>query len=320
MHSDHVLRAAAAHRPVRRANPTTDRPESRFRASPHRRRVRWAPAAGTDPFVAAVRATRMPMIITDPRLPDNPVVFANDAFCRLTGYRPRRDRRPQLPLPAGPGDRPGDRRRASAPRCGGPSRSRSTSATTARTATPFWNRLLLAPVRDADGAARLFLRQPGRRDARARAAGRPRKPQCRPDGRARRPAAHAGGERGPAALRHRGRAGWASGSWTCAPDELKSSRRAQGDFGRRPRPTPFTYADLRDAVHPDDRERMQAAADRPASQTGTDYAIECRVPRADRRPRWVELRAQVMRAAGRHAAAHGRHLARHHRPASRPRR
>ena len=41
---------------------------------------------GTDPFVAAVRATRMPMIVTNPRLPDNPVVFANDAFCRLTGY------------------------------------------------------------------------------------------------------------------------------------------------------------------------------------------------------------------------------------------
>ena len=29
----------------------------------------------TDPFVAAVHATRMPMIITNPRLPDNPVVF-----------------------------------------------------------------------------------------------------------------------------------------------------------------------------------------------------------------------------------------------------
>src|ERR1700761_1976234 len=42
--------------------------------------------SGTDPFVAAVRATRMPMIITNPRIHDNPVVFANDSFCRLTGY------------------------------------------------------------------------------------------------------------------------------------------------------------------------------------------------------------------------------------------
>lgn len=41
---------------------------------------------GTDPFPAAVRATRMPMVITNPRRPDNPIVFVNDAFCRLTGY------------------------------------------------------------------------------------------------------------------------------------------------------------------------------------------------------------------------------------------
>jgi PAS domain-containing protein len=40
-----------------------------------------------DPFAAAIRATRMPMIVTDPRQPDNPIVFANDAFLHLTGYR-----------------------------------------------------------------------------------------------------------------------------------------------------------------------------------------------------------------------------------------
>ncbi|GJD75365.1 Blue-light-activated histidine kinase 1 [Methylobacterium goesingense] len=39
-----------------------------------------------DPFAAAIRATRMAMIITDPRLPDNPIVFVNDAFCKLSGY------------------------------------------------------------------------------------------------------------------------------------------------------------------------------------------------------------------------------------------
>ncbi|MEO3388029.1 PAS domain-containing protein [Mesorhizobium sp. CAU 1741] len=43
-------------------------------------------AGGSDPFAAAVRATRMPMLITDPRQPDNPIVFVNDAFGRLTGY------------------------------------------------------------------------------------------------------------------------------------------------------------------------------------------------------------------------------------------
>lgn len=42
--------------------------------------------SGADPFAAAMRATRMPMVITDPRQPDNPIVFVNEAFTRLTGY------------------------------------------------------------------------------------------------------------------------------------------------------------------------------------------------------------------------------------------
>lgn len=37
-------------------------------------------------FVSAVRATRMPMVLTDPNLPGNPVVFANEAFLKLSGY------------------------------------------------------------------------------------------------------------------------------------------------------------------------------------------------------------------------------------------
>ena len=39
-----------------------------------------------DPFAAAVRATRMAMIVTDPRQHDNPIVFVNDAFLSLSGY------------------------------------------------------------------------------------------------------------------------------------------------------------------------------------------------------------------------------------------
>src|SRR4051812_49852696 len=39
-----------------------------------------------DPFTAAFRTTRMAMAITDPRQPDNPIVFVNDAFLNLTGY------------------------------------------------------------------------------------------------------------------------------------------------------------------------------------------------------------------------------------------
>ncbi|WP_254604343.1 PAS domain-containing protein [Leisingera sp. ANG59] len=34
----------------------------------------------------AVRHARLPLCITDPNLPDNPIIYANAAFCELTGY------------------------------------------------------------------------------------------------------------------------------------------------------------------------------------------------------------------------------------------
>lgn len=46
-----------------------------------------APAdASSDIFFAAVRTTRMPMVVTDPHRPDNPIIFCNDAFSFMTGY------------------------------------------------------------------------------------------------------------------------------------------------------------------------------------------------------------------------------------------
>lgn len=41
----------------------------------------------SDVFFAAIEMTRMPIVLTDPNLPDNPIVFANRAFQDLTGYR-----------------------------------------------------------------------------------------------------------------------------------------------------------------------------------------------------------------------------------------
>ena len=38
----------------------------------------------SDIFFAAVETTRMPMIVTDPRQPDNPIIFVNRAFERMT--------------------------------------------------------------------------------------------------------------------------------------------------------------------------------------------------------------------------------------------
>jgi PAS domain S-box-containing protein len=110
---------------------------------------------GTDPFAAAVRATRMPMIVTDPRQSDNPVVFANDSFCRLTGYAREEIIGRNCRFLQGPGTDPAV-----------VARIRSAVADRQpieadilnyrKSGEKFWNRLLLAPVRDAGGAVAYF--------------------------------------------------------------------------------------------------------------------------------------------------------------------
>ena len=42
---------------------------------------------GKNIFFAAVETTRMPMLVTDPKQPDNPIIFANNAFTDMTGYQ-----------------------------------------------------------------------------------------------------------------------------------------------------------------------------------------------------------------------------------------
>lgn len=54
----------------------------RSRAERHLERIRQQGGI----FVEAVRVTRMPMLVTDPTLPGNPITFANAAFCQLSGY------------------------------------------------------------------------------------------------------------------------------------------------------------------------------------------------------------------------------------------
>lgn len=45
------------------------------------------PNAGSNAiFFAAVKTTRMPMVVTDPHQPDNPILFCNDAFVHMSGY------------------------------------------------------------------------------------------------------------------------------------------------------------------------------------------------------------------------------------------
>ena len=110
---------------------------------------------GTDPFAAAVHATRMPMIITNPREADDPIVFANDAFCRLTGYQRDEVLGRNCRFLQGPESDPDAVARIrSAIEAEEPIETDIRNY--AKDGRPFWNRLLIAPVRGADGAVAYF--------------------------------------------------------------------------------------------------------------------------------------------------------------------
>jgi PAS domain S-box-containing protein len=78
--------------------------------------------------------------------------------------------------------------------------------------------------------------------------------------------------------------------------ELTSSETCRANFGRDP-DADFSYAELRDAVHPDDRARMQAAVAHSIA-TATDYDIEYRAITPSGEERWVQIRAQPSYAPG----------------------
>ncbi|MFL1463583.1 PAS domain-containing protein [Roseococcus sp. DSY-14] len=115
------------------------------------------PASGfTDPFSVAVRITRMPMVISDPRLPDNPIVFVNDSFCRLSGYAREEILGRNCRFLQGPDTDPAARAAIrEAVRAGRPIEADLKNYR--KDGSPFWNRLMMVPVRAPDGAVTHFV-------------------------------------------------------------------------------------------------------------------------------------------------------------------
>lgn len=108
-----------------------------------------------DPFAAAIRATRMPMLITDPRQFDNPIVFANDAFLRLSGYAREEVVGRNCRFLQGPDTDP-----QAIEQIRDAIATRSDIAVDIlnykRDGTPFWNALFVSPVSNEDGELQFF--------------------------------------------------------------------------------------------------------------------------------------------------------------------
>jgi signal transduction histidine kinase/CheY-like chemotaxis protein len=75
--------------------------------------------------------------------------------------------------------------------------------------------------------------------------------------------------------------------------ELEASDACKTFYGRKPG-DPFSYQDLLDAIHPDDRAPRQEALDR-SIRSGKDYSFEYRNIWPDGSVHWVDVRARAVR-------------------------
>ena len=108
-----------------------------------------------DPFAAAIRGTRMAMVITDQRQPDGPIVFANEAFEALTGYDREEILGRNCRFLQGPATAPEAVATIShAVRTG--SDAQVDLLNYRKDGSTFWNALYLSPVRNEAGEVEFF--------------------------------------------------------------------------------------------------------------------------------------------------------------------
>jgi PAS domain S-box-containing protein len=84
------------------------------------------------------------------------------------------------------------------------------------------------------------------------------------------------------------------GSWELdlATRALNTTAASKALFGRAA-DEPFSYKDLVQSIHPDDRERMWKAV-RVTVETGADFTLECRTLWPDSSIHWAEIRARLV--------------------------
>lgn len=245
---------------------------------------------GTDPFVAAVRATRMPMLITDPRLDDNPIVFVNDAFCGLTGYDRDEILGRNCRFLQGPETDPA----VVAQLHDAVEQPRSVTLDLRnyrKDGSAFWNRLFMAPVPDANGDLAYFFaslvdvsderrRWEGLETVNAALAGQLQEKVALERER----------ERELALAMQAG----AMGAWSV--DVRTRSLSATDNYKRLmgwPLDQDLTYEDRQSLIHPQDREAVRAQS-RSTIEDGAEYQITHRIVRPGGEIRWMSAQGVLI--------------------------
>ena len=242
-----------------------------------------------DPFAAAVRTTRMPMLITDPHQPDNPIVFVNDAFSKLTGYSREEILGNNCRFLQGPGTNKDDVARLR----NAIARKEAIEVDLLnyrKDGSSFWNRLLISPVFDEEGAVRHFFASQF---------------DVSPDRRRYSELQHSHGEMESEVERRmldltasEARVRFIldsanMGVWTLDlnAQRLIASDHCKENFGRSPREA-FSYQDLQAAIDPRDKPRWDEVV-RRAIEERSDFRIEYRIKTPEGEERWVEVRGHV---------------------------
>ena len=244
----------------------------------------------SDPFVVGVADAMLPMAISDPNLPDNPIVYVNAAFEDLTGYPAADVVGRNCRFLQGPDTGIDEIARL---RDGIAARRRTTVdlLNYRRDGSPFWNRLLVTPVMSADGNPRYFFasqldvtiehehvtrleaEQAGLISENERVRREIRDTQARLE-----LALQAG----------------QLGTWALDPvtHQLDTSVGCRLAFGLDPA-TAFTLQDFFEFVHPEDRPAVKAALDATAS-TGIPYELDYRIMTPAGERRWIAARGMLL--------------------------
>lgn len=107
-------------------------------------------------LLGSIHHTPVATVVTDPRRPDNPIVAANDAFCRLTGYSKKEILGRNCRFLAGPGTEA--HARAELARSIAAGESVLVELTNYRkNGSAFRNAVMIAPVRDHAGSPTYFI-------------------------------------------------------------------------------------------------------------------------------------------------------------------